>query len=68
MASAYPVIKRDMLIDSSPFLMMWAKQRELSSFPLNDYTDEGQLLGHIIIGAQIIHDLAREIPDFPAGA
>ena len=31
----------------------------------NDYTDEGQLLGHIIIGAQMVHDLAKEIPDFP---
>ena len=41
------------------------KTKELSSFPLNDYTDEGQLLGHIIIGAQMIHDLAKEIPDFP---
>ena len=24
-----------------------------------------QLLGHIIIGAQMIHDLIKEIPDFP---
>ena len=39
--------------------------RELSSFPLNDYTDEGQLLGHIVIGAQMVHDLVKEIPDFP---
>ena len=41
------------------------KTKELSSFPMNDYTDEGQLLGHIIIGAQMVHDLAKEIPDFP---
>mgnify|MGYP000680131800 CR=1 FL=1 len=32
---------------------------------MNDYTDEGQLLGHIVIGAQMVHDLAKEIPDFP---
>ena len=32
---------------------------------MNDYTDAGQLLGHIIIGSQMIHDLAREIPEFP---
>ena len=49
MANAYPLLKRE----------------ELSSFPMNDYTDEGQLLGHIIIGAQMVHDLAKEIPDFP---
>ena len=36
-----------------------------NAFPLNDYTDEGQLLGHIYIGAQMIHDLASQIPEFP---
>ena len=64
MASAYPVIKRDLLITAA-LLHDVGKTRELSSFPLNDYTDEGQLLGHIVIGAQMVHDLAKEIPDFP---
>ena len=41
------------------------KTKELSAFPMNDYTDEGQLLGHIVIGAQMVHDLVKEIPDFP---
>ena len=41
------------------------KTKELSAFPLNDYTDEGQLLGHIYMGAQMINDLARQIPEFP---
>ena len=36
------------------------RTKELSSFPLNDYTDKGQL-GHIIIGAQMIRsDPAKE--------
>lgn len=64
MAAAYPILKRDLLI-SAALLHDIGKTRELSAFPQNDYTDEGQLLGHIIIGAQMIHDLAREIPDFP---
>ena len=64
MAGAYPVIKRDLLITAA-LLHDVGKTRELSSFPLNDYTDEGQLLGHIVIGAQMIHDLANEIPGFP---
>ena len=64
MAAAYPVLKRDLLITAS-LLHDVGKTRELSSFPLNDYTDEGQLLGHIVIGAQMVHDLAKEIPDFP---
>lgn len=64
MAGAYPVIKRDLLITAA-LLHDVGKTRELSSFPLNDYTDEGQLLGHIVIGAQMTHDLAKEIPGFP---
>ena len=64
MSKAYPVINRDLLITAS-LLHDIGKTKELSSFPLNDYTDEGQLLGHIYIGAQMIHDLAGQIPEFP---
>ncbi|MCF0133982.1 MAG: HD domain-containing protein [Blautia sp.] len=64
MAGVYPVLNRDLLITSA-LLHDMGKTRELSSFPLNDYTDEGQLLGHIVIGAQMIHDYVKEIPDFP---
>lgn len=63
-AKAYPIVNRDLLITAA-LLHDIGKTKELSAFPLNDYTDEGQLLGHIYIGAQMIHDLAREIPDFP---
>ena len=41
------------------------KTIELSPFPENDYTDDGQLLGHIIIGIEMIDDAIREIPEFP---
>lgn len=64
MAEAYPILNRDLLITAS-LLHDVGKTRELSAFPLNDYTDEGQLLGHIVIGAQMIHDLAGTIPGFP---
>ena len=64
MAGAYPLLKRDLLITAA-LLHDAGKTKELSSFPLNDYTDEGQLLGHIVIGAQMIHDRAKEIEDFP---
>ena len=64
MADAYPIIKRDLLITSA-LCHDIGKTRELSEFPLNDYTDEGQLLGHIVIGTEMLHDLIREIPDFP---
>ena len=64
MAGVYPLLNRDLLI-AAALLHDVGKTKELSSFPMNDYTDAGQLLGHIIIGAQMIHDLAREIPEFP---
>ncbi len=64
MSGAYPLLKRDLLITAA-LLHDVGKTRELSAFPLNDYTDAGQLLGHIVIGAQMVHDLAGQIPDFP---
>ena len=64
MANAYPVLNRDLLITTA-LLHDVGKTKELSAFPMNDYTDEGQLLGHIVIGAQMVHDLVKEIPDFP---
>lgn len=65
MSGAYPILNRDLLITAA-LLHDVGKTKELSPFPLNDYTDEGQLLGHIYIGAQMVHDMAKEISDFPA--
>jgi 3'-5' exoribonuclease len=42
------------------------KTRELSQFPVNDYTDDGQLLGHIVIGTMMIHERIGQIEGFPA--
>ena len=64
MAGVYPLLNRDLLITTA-LLHDVGKTKELSAFPMNDYTDEGQLLGHIVIGAQMVHDLVKEIPDFP---
>ena len=64
MAGAYPILNRDLLLTAA-ILHDIGKTKELSSFPLNDYTDAGQLLGHIVIGTQMIHDKIREIPQFP---
>lgn len=63
-AKAYPILNRDLLITAA-ILHDVGKTRELSAFPSNDYTDDGQLLGHIMIGAEMIHDRAREISGFP---
>lgn len=61
----YPYLNRDLLITAAMFHDM-GKTRELSLFPVNDYTDDGQLLGHIMIGAEMVHDAIRQIPGFPA--
>lgn len=63
-ATAYPIINRDLLITAALFHDM-GKLQELSAFPENDYTDEGQLLGHIYIGAHFVEEHIQNIPDFP---
>ena len=64
MANAYPVLRRDLLITAA-MLHDIGKTQELSDFPVNEYTDDGQLLGHIMIGAEMIHDRVAALPGFP---
>lgn len=64
MADNYNILDRDLLITAAIFHDM-GKVYELSYFPSNDYTDEGQLLGHIFIGAEFIGNKIKEIPGFP---
>ena len=61
---AYPILKRDLLI-AAALCHDIGKTKELSLFPENDYTDDGQLLGHIVMGAEMIGEKARAIPGFP---
>ena len=63
-AAAYPMLNRDLLLTAAVFHDI-GKLRELSPFPENDYTDDGQLLGHIIIGTEMIADRICTIPGFP---
>ena len=64
MASAYDILNADLLI-ASALCHDIGKVKELSDFPDNDYTDEGQLIGHIVIGVEMIGEAIRSIPDFP---
>jgi len=61
----YPVLNRDLLLTAA-MLHDIGKVKEISPFPECDYTDDGQLLGHIMIGAEMIHDAAGKIEGFPA--
>lgn len=63
-AAVYPRLNRDLLLTAALFHDI-GKTRELSAFPENDYTDDGQLLGHIIIGTEMVSERIREIPGFP---
>ncbi len=64
MCKAYPLLKRDLLITAALFHDM-GKIREISLFPENDYTDDGQLLGHIIMGYEMVGEKISKIPGFP---
>ena len=60
----YESLNRDLLITSA-LCHDIGKTRELSAFPANDYTDEGQLVGHIVIGVEILKAQIDKIPGFP---
>lgn len=62
--TAYPVLKRDLLLTAAMCHDI-GKVKEISPFPENDYTDDGQLLGHIVMGAQMVAEHAAGIEGFP---
>ena len=64
MAGAYDILNKDLLY-AAAICHDIGKTKELSDFPDNDYTDEGQLIGHIVIGVEMLGDAIRSIPDFP---
>ena len=67
MASAYEILNRDLLITAA-ILHDIAKVKEFSEFPMNDYTDDGQLLGHIVMGYEMVSERIANIPGFPKKA
>ena len=64
LCSKYKLLNYDLLI-SAALLHDIGKTIELSAFPENDYTDCGQLLGHIVIGLEIISKNIYGIENFP---
>ena len=63
-AEHYPILKKDLLITAA-LCHDIAKVREFSPFPENDYTDEGNLLGHIVMGSEMVGEVCRRIDGFP---
>ncbi len=64
LSGRYKFVNKDLVI-AGAMLHDVGKIYELSSFPQNDYTDSGQLLGHIVICIELINDKSREIEGFP---
>ena len=63
-ASHYNGVNFDLLLAGS-ILHDLGKVDELSYQRSFDYSDEGRLLGHIILGIEKIEDKIRQLPDFP---
>ena len=64
MSGRYKFVNRDILI-SAAILHDIAKIFELSPMPSNVYTDDGQMLGHIYLGAELVYRESTKIPGFP---
>ena len=60
----YTELNRDLLVMCALFHDI-GKVEELSAFPYNDYTDEGQLVGHIVMGTIKLDRIMQTIPGFP---
>ena len=60
----YEILDKELLMTAALFHDV-GKINELAQFPASDYTDEGQLLGHIFIGAEMLRASIRTIPLFP---
>ena len=63
LAGFYPIMNRDLLVTAA-ICHDIGKVKELSEFPVNDYTDPGNLLGHIVIGAMMVKEKADGINGF----
>lgn len=60
----YPYLNKDLLLTAALFHDI-GKLKEISNFPENDYTDDGQLLGHIVMGCELVGFGCRHIKNFP---
>ena len=58
----YPELDRDLLL-AGVFLHDIGKIRELSYGKAFAYTDEGQLVGHLVIGVEMLDEKAAKVPD-----
>lgn len=63
-ADHYPELNRDLLLLGVYFHDL-GKIRELGAMPNNDYTLEGQLVGHIVIGTGLMRECCDAVEGLP---
>ncbi|MEE9911872.1 MAG: HD domain-containing protein [Deltaproteobacteria bacterium] len=63
-ADHYPQLNRDLLI-AGGMLHDIGKIYEFSYDSLIDYSDEGRMIGHLVMGVEMINKKIEAIPDFP---
>ncbi|MBS4026275.1 MAG: HD domain-containing protein [Clostridia bacterium] len=64
LAQIYPGVNGDLLTVGAIIHDM-GKVEELAYSDTIDYTDQGRLIGHIVIGAQLAGKVVEKLPDFP---
>ncbi|MBN1847967.1 MAG: HD domain-containing protein [Deltaproteobacteria bacterium] len=60
----YPQLDRDLLL-AGAFLHDIGKIKEFKTHTLIEYTDEGRLLGHLVLGAAMLDEKLDHIKSFP---
>lgn len=64
MAEVYPGLDRDLLI-AGALLHDMGKVEEYRTGTDIEFTDEGRLLGHIVLGVRLLDKYINQLPDFP---
>jgi 3'-5' exoribonuclease len=60
----YSELDRDLILIGVLFHDL-GKLQEIGAMPVNDYTTVGRLVGHVVIGRDLLRECCRDIPDFP---
>ncbi|MCM2263684.1 MAG: HD domain-containing protein [Desulfuromonadales bacterium] len=63
-SNRYPGLNRDLLVTGA-LLHDVGKVNELRYARSFDYTDVGKLIGHIVIGVEMVEEKLRQLPGFP---
>jgi 3'-5' exoribonuclease len=61
----YPQLDADLVLTGVLFHDL-GKMIELGAMPQNDYTLAGRLVGHVVLGRDLLRERCAAIPDFPA--